>query len=183
MPGVSPQAKSILGAQSVRRRQPHKWWALLGFKGTEGPRSAGPESFKVKALHLVSVLIDHRHIISPVQGLICPPNQHLLSTAAVVCWRGGNWKGLIIPGRCESEPIFCSLLSCLLVDFVFSDTRFPKHRGIWWALTVGGKNIFKDKSEIENATLKKCKLYFIYLVGFFFFHKNGRTYIICRKQK
>lgn len=143
--------------------------SVAGLKGTEGPRPAAPESFKVKALHLVSVLIDHRHIISPVQGLICPLNQHLLSTAAVVCWRGGNWKGLIIPGRCESEPIFCSLLSCLLVDFVFSDTRFPKHRGIWWALTVGGKNIFKDKSEIENATLKKCKLYFIYLLGSFFF--------------
>lgn len=78
----------------------------------------------------------------------------------------GDWKGLIIPGRCELEPIFCSLLSCLLVDFVFSDMLFPKHRGIRWALAVGGKNIFNDKSEMENATLKKCKLCFIYLLGF-----------------
>lgn len=66
--------------------------SVAGLKGTEGPRSASPESFKVKALHLVSVLIDHRHIILPVQGLICPLNQHLLSTAAVVCWRVGGWE-------------------------------------------------------------------------------------------
>lgn len=124
--------------------------SVAGLKGTEGPHSASPESFKVKALHLASVLIDHRHIISPVQGLICPLNQHLLSTAAVVCWGvgGWDWKGLIIPGRCESEPIFCSLLSCLLLDFVFSDMHFPKHRGIRWALALGGQNIFKHESEM-----------------------------------
>lgn len=89
MPGVSPQAKSILRGQDCLRTPATKMISV-GLKGTEGPRLAGPESFKVKAVHLVSVLIDHRHIISPVQGLICPLNQHLLSTAAVVCWRGGG---------------------------------------------------------------------------------------------
>lgn len=62
---------------------------LLSWKAQRGPL-AGPETFKEKAVHLVSVLIDHRHIILPVQGLICPPNQHLLSTTAVMCWEGGG---------------------------------------------------------------------------------------------
>lgn len=157
MPGVTPQAKSILRGKDCLRTPATKMISVAGLKGTGGPCLAGPESFKVKAVHLVSVLIDHRHIISPVQGLICPLNQHLLSTAAE-SFVGGvqkNRNGLIIPGRCESEPIFCSLLSCLLVDFVFSDMRFLKHSGICGAFAVRGKNISKDKSEMEYATLKK----------------------------
>lgn len=59
-------------------------------KGKRGPLT-GPEIFKVKPLHLVSVLIDHRHIIFPVRGLICPANQHrshLLGGGG-----GGVWEG------------------------------------------------------------------------------------------
>lgn len=146
MPGVFPQAKSILLAQCAFKHQQRKCASVAGLKGTEGPCSDGSESFKVKAEHLVSVLIDHKHIISPVQGLICPLNQHLLSTAAVLCWEGGyerNSKGLIIPGRCKSVPIFCSLLSCLLVDFEFSDMCSLNIEGF------GGFSLWKEKTFSE----------------------------------
>lgn len=145
MPGVSPQAKSILRARDCLQMAATKMISVAGLKAQRG--LVGPESFKVKAVHLVSVLIDHRHIILPVQGLICPLNQHLLSTAAVICWGGAkkkNRKGLIIPGRCESEPIFCSFLSCLLVDFAFSDMCFLKHkRDSGGLLQCEEKNILK----------------------------------------
>lgn len=88
VPGVSPQAKSILRARDCLQMAATKMISVAGLKAQRG--LVGPESFKVKAVHLVSVLIDHRHIILPVQGLICPLNQHLLSTAAVVCW---GWGG------------------------------------------------------------------------------------------
>lgn len=93
--------------------------SVARLKGTEGPRSASPESFKVKALHLVSVLIDHRHIILPVQGLICPLNQHLLSTAAVVCWRIGGWGGL--EGLNHSRQVWVG--ANFLLPFVMSSGR------------------------------------------------------------
>lgn len=96
--------------------------SVAGLKGTEGPRSAGPESFKVKAVHLVSVLIDHRHIISPVQGLNCPLTQHLLSTAAVVCWGwGGGWLGRELEGLNHSRQVWVG--ANFLFPFVMSSSR------------------------------------------------------------
>lgn len=110
--GLSPGKIHTLS--TVRPQTPAT--QMISFAGTEGPCSAGPESFKVKALHLVSVLIDHRHIISPVQGLICPLNQHLLSTAAVVCWGGGELEGLN-----HSRQVW--LRANFLLPFVMSSGR------------------------------------------------------------
>lgn len=154
--------------------------SVAGLKGTEGPRLAGPESFKVKAVHLVSVLIDHRHIISPVQGLICPwINTFCRPLQSFV---GGDRTGLIIPGRCESEPIFCSLLSSLLVDFVFSDMHFLKHRGIR-GLSLCEERTCPKINQKWNMLLWK-KFHFLYLLGLL--QKWQKTYPmqeICTRPK
>lgn len=125
-------------------------------KGTKARWPAGPESFKVKPVHLVSVLIDHRHIILPVQGLICPLNQHLLSTAAAICWKGRkkNSHSLIIPSRCESQPILCSLLSfILLLQVVFSE-RVSLYREECSALFI-----MWGMHMIESILLQKMKIF------------------------
>lgn len=42
---------------------------------------------------------------------------------------------------------------------------------------MGGKNILKAKSEIENATTSANPILFVDLA----FYKNGRTHIICKR--
>lgn len=96
--------ESVHGLGRVLRQNPYSLFftqamAMISaaqLKGTKGPLT-GPEIFKVKPLHLVSVLIDHRHIIFPVGGLICPSNQH-----AAICLRGG---GLGVPAAASSPSV------------------------------------------------------------------------------
>lgn len=167
LPGERPQANPYSESRVAFRREPRKWLVLLSWKAQRG-LLAGPENFKVKPAHLVSVLIDQRHIILPVQGLICPLNQHLLSSAAVICWKAGKKEPLQLN---HSKQVW--VRANFLLPFVMSSHRhcvlktcFITHIGILQSFAMWGVNVSKQirnkvSSYFENVSAF-CKKWSIF---------------------